>query len=138
MIRSTLLYVVSVAGPALLLAIAVDVVKSRRVRTLETLAWLAMSGALLIALVYPSLLAKVGVHIGIDVPVGVMGFVGITGLFVGYERQRDRVAALESKVRELEGAAVADVGGETATDRPVDSRPDQGKVPRRRGDSAHE
>lgn len=137
MIRSTLLYVVSVAGPALLLAIAVDAVTSRRVRALETLAWLAMAGALLIALVYPSLVTTVGVRIGITVPVDLVGFVGIGGLFVGYVRQRDRVAALESKVRELESAAAGDVGAATVTDQPVDSPTDQGRVALHSGDSEH-
>lgn len=135
MIRSTLLYVVSVAGPALLLAIAVDAVKSRRVRALETLAWLTMAGALLIALVYPSLLSTVGVRIGITAPVGLVGFVGIGGLFVGYVRQRDRLAALDSKLRELEGVSSSDVSAATVTDQPVESRADQRKVARRRGDS---
>ena len=137
MIRSTLLYVVSVAGPAMLLAIAVDAVRSRRVRTLETLAWFVTTGALLVALVYPSLLSTVGVRIGITVPVGLVGFVGIGGLFVGYVRQRERVAELESRVRELEGANSVDVDAAEDTDQPVASPTDQERVVRRRGDSTH-
>lgn len=136
MIRSTLLYVVSVAGPALLLAIAADAVRSRRVRALETLAWLAMAGAFLVALVYPSLLEKVGVRIGITVPVSVMGFVGIGALFVGYMRQRERVAVLESRVRELEGASPRDSDGATAKVEPIESPLDRGPATPSRGDSA--
>jgi hypothetical protein len=135
--RSTLLYVVSVAGPALLLVIAVDVLRSRHVRVLETIAWIVTAGALLVALVYPSLLVDVGALIGITVPVAVAGFIGIAGLFVGYMLQRDRVAALESRVRRLEGEASADVVAGTATDQPAETRSAQGKVSLRGGDGAH-
>ena len=137
MIRSTLLYVVSVAGPAMLLAIAVDAVRSRRVRTLETLAWFVAAGALLVALVYPSLLSTVGARIGLTVPVGLVGFVGIGGLFVGYVRQRDCVAELETKVRQLKAANSVDVDAATDTGQPLDSPTDQGRVVRRHGDNAH-
>lgn len=137
MIRSTVIYVVSVAGPALLVAMAIDAVKSRRVRALETLAWLTAAGALLVALVYPSLLEKVGSRVGFTVPVAVMGFIGIAGLFASYILQRDRTAALESKAHESEvaaglgndGAALMDVDVPKAKERT------HKKAAPRRGDS---
>ncbi|NTV38368.1 MAG: DUF2304 domain-containing protein [Demequinaceae bacterium] len=138
LIRSTLLYVVSVAGPALLIAIAVDALRLSRVRALDTLAWLAMAGAFLIALVYPSLLSTVGERVGFSVPIGLVGFVGIVGLFVGYVRQRDRVTELESRVRELREAASADADADARTlaDNTMGPIVDQGRVAGRRGGSA--
>ncbi len=104
MVMSSLPFVVSIVSPALLIAIAFDALRARRVRPVDAALWVVMAMALVVVMVYPALIDILQARFGISIPVGVVSFVGIAAAFVGYARQSARVRKLEETLRELQSA----------------------------------
>lgn len=108
MLLRSLQYVVTVATPALLVAITVDALRRMGARGTDAVAWATMACGLLLALVYPSVLTEIEERTGLPVPVSVVGFVAVGAAAVAYARSSSRIKELERQVVELRDAASDD------------------------------